>query len=406
MTATQNMPLIEHSQIHQSTEAVSLYVHIPFCKTRCTYCAFNTYTGLEALIEPFTQAMCREIELVAKNIDPLTSAHTLYFGGGTPSLLEPEQVRRIIDVARSSFALTQDAEITLELNPGTADLLKMRGFLAAGVNRLSIGVQSAQPGDLELFARNHTFQHAADAFHLARSGGFDNISVDLIYGAPNQTRDQWRDTVDAVLSWEPDHISLYSLTLEPQTLLERQVSTGLVAALDPDLAADMYDDAKLRMRETGMVQYEISNWSLPGLASRHNSQYWLNRPFFGFGPGAHGAAAGVRYWNIKPVHEYLRVISEGDAREYPFSPALADHEVIDRDISMAETIILGLRLVHAGLDLEAFEQRFEQSVFDVYPAQIEKLTKMDLIEVRDTRLHLKEHAYLVSNRVFVEFMPD
>jgi oxygen-independent coproporphyrinogen-3 oxidase len=168
----------------------------------------------------------------------------------------------------------------------------------------------------------------------------------------------------------------------------------------------MYDDAKLRMREAGMVQYEISNWSLPGLASRHNRQYWLNRPFYGFGPGAHGAIAGVRYWNIKPVHEYIRVISEGSAKESPFSPALADFEIIDREVSMAETMILGLRLVHEGLDLETFEQRFEQSAFDVYPTQIEKLTKLGLIEVIDTRLHLRENAYLVSNRAFVEFMPD
>jgi oxygen-independent coproporphyrinogen-3 oxidase len=160
------------------------------------------------------------------------------------------------------------------------------------------------------------------------------------------------------------------------------------------------------MLQAGMVQYEISNWSLLGMASRHNSQYWLNRPFFGFGPGAHGAVSGVRYWNIKPVHEYIRVISDGSKREYPFSPALADYEVIDQNLSMAETMILGLRLVHEGLDLEEFERRFDRSVFDVYPSQITKLTKQGLIEVRGSRLYLTENAYLVSNRAFMEFMPD
>lgn len=394
-----------HAQIVQA-DSLSLYVHIPFCNTRCSYCAFNTYTGLDALIEPFTQAMCREIELVGEAAPDTPPAHTLYFGGGTPSLLEPSQVARIIEACRNAFALLPDAEITLEVNPGTVDLAKMEAYRSVGINRVSIGVQSAHESELEMFTRKHTFADAADAFQLARSAGFDNVSVDLIYGVPNQTREGWRKSLDAILSWEPDHASLYSLTLEPQTLLERQVNSGALPNPDSDVAADMYDDARAYLSRAGMVQYEISNWSKPGLASQHNMQYWRNRPFLGFGPGAHGAASGVRYWNIKPVHEYIRKINEDAPRAYPFSPVLADFETISREYAMAETVFLGLRLVDEGYPTADFEQRFGQSIYEIYGREINHLTRLGLIELRADRLYLTEQAYLVSNRVFVQFYPD
>jgi oxygen-independent coproporphyrinogen-3 oxidase len=406
MSATIITSQLQQQPREKLPDSLSLYTHIPFCNTRCSYCAFNTYTGLDALIEPFVQALCREIAMVASTAEHITPAHTLYFGGGTPSLLEPQQVERIIKTCRSSFSLRDDAEITLEVNPGTIDLPKMQAYRAVGINRVSIGVQSAHESELEMFGRKHTFQDAADAFQLARAAGFDNISIDLIYGAPTQTREGWCKTLDTVLAWQPDHISMYSLTLESQTLLEREVKNGVLQALDPDLAADMYDDARAYMSRTGLIQYEISNWSTPGRASRHNCQYWLNEPFLGFGPGAHGAAMGLRYWNIKPVHEYIRQIEHGSAIPYPFSSAMADYETIDRQTSMAETVILGLRLVQEGLDCAAFEQRFGQHIEEVYGDQIQHFERIGLLETRGDRLYLTERAYLISNRVFVEFYPD
>lgn len=390
-----------------STLPLSLYVHIPFCTTRCSYCAFNTYTGLEALIEPFIEALCREIGSVAESgAGEFTSAHTLYFGGGTPSLLDPGQVDRIVATARKNFNLETDAEITLEVNPGSVDLHKMKGFKAAGINRVSIGVQSAQAADLELFGRKHSFEDAALAFQLARRAGFENVNIDLIYGAPHQTESGWHNTLDAVLAWEPDHASLYSLTLEPQTLLERQVSSGKVPAPDSNLAADMYEDSREILTNAGLRQYEISNWSRPGFESRHNCQYWLNEPFLGFGPGAHGAAAGVRYWNVRPVHDYIQRVEQGKVSAYPFSPALADHEVTTTEMAMVETMILGLRLVHDGLDCAAFERRLGKPVDEVYGNQIDWLMQQGLLRRNADRLYLTERAYLVSNRVFVEFMPE
>ena len=390
-----------------SPSILSLYAHIPFCTTRCTYCAFNTYTGLEALIEPFVEALCHEMMLVAQSgAGKFVSAHTLYFGGGTPSLLSPDQVGQIITTAHKYFNLETHAEITLEVNPGSIDFGKIKGFKAAGINRVSIGVQSAQSADLELFGRKHSFEDAAQAFQLARRAGFENVSIDLIYGAPYQTRAGWQNTLDTVLAWEPDHASLYTLTLEPQTLLERQVSSGKVPFPDSDLAADMYEDAKETLAHGGFRQYEISNWSRPGFESRHNRQYWLNKPFLGFGPGAHGAAAGVRYWNVRPVNDYIRQIEQGKVCAYPFSPALADHEVATIEMAMTETIILGLRLVHDGLDCAAFERRFGRSVYKVYGNQIDQLAQQGLLRKNQDRLYLTEKAYLVSNRVFVQFMPD
>jgi oxygen-independent coproporphyrinogen-3 oxidase len=404
--AASDAPL-HHQPPATSVEPLSLYAHIPFCKTRCSYCAFNTYTGLDALIPAFVDALCREIELVAKGApETRTQAHTLYFGGGTPSLLEPGQVAQIIGACRSQFTLDADAEITLEVNPGTVDLARMQGFRAAGVNRISVGVQSAQPSDLELFGRKHSFEETVQAYQLARKAGFDNVSIDLIYGAPRQTRERWQDSLNTVLAWEPDHVSLYSLTLEPQTLLERQVTGGLIEPPDPDLAADMYEDSQDYMSRAGLAQYEISNWARPGREAKHNRQYWLNRPFLGFGPGAHGADAGKRYWNVKPVHEYIRRVNEGSVQAYPFSSVVADYEVIDETMAMAETVILGLRLVSEGLDGVAFERRFDRPLWEVYASQIEELTRLRLVARRDQRLYLTPRAYLISNRVCVAFYPD
>ncbi len=387
-------------------EPISLYVHIPFCRSRCSYCAFNTFTGLDALIWPYVRALVREMELVSAGAGgQIGSAHTLYLGGGTPSLLSPCQVEAVINAAKSCFDLTPDAEISIEVNPGTVDLAKLCGYRAAGVNRVSIGVQSAQPSELILFGRDHSFEEAADAFQAARGAGFDNISVDLIYGAPTQTFSGWRDTLCQVLAWEPDHLSLYSLTLEPQTLLSREVGAGRLSLPDDDLVADMYDDARRHMAHAGFVQYEISNWARAGKECYHNRQYWLNRPFLGFGSGAHGAAGGVRYWNVRHVHEYLSRVGEGAVRQFPFSPALAEYETVDWRTGMAETIILGLRLVQDGLNCVDFMQRFGVCPAEVYAAPIAELTHLGLLAECEGALRLTERAYLISNQVFIRFLP-
>lgn len=383
----------------------SLYVHIPFCKVRCSYCAFNTYTGLEALYEPFLQALRREIRLVGTASPGLTS-HSLYFGGGTPSVLSPLQVQSVIATCRGHLGLISDAEISLEANPGTITLNQLRGYREAGVTRLSLGVQSAREADLRLFGRDHTFEEAEEAFRLARAAGFESISVDLIYGAPHQTYRGWHQVLDAVLAWEPDHISLYSLALEPGTALHHRVEHGLLPHPDSNLVADMYEGARDALGRAGLQQYEISNWARPGHECQHNRQYWLNLPYLAFGPGAHGWAGHLRYWNVNPVPGYINCINDGDTQPFPFSPAVDDYEVIPQEMEMAETVILGLRLVREGVSKADFARRFGQSLDSVFGPAIGGLEQAGLLRLDGDTLRLTEKAYFVSNRVFVEFLPE
>ena len=385
------------------SEPFSIYVHIPFCKTLCTYCAFNTYAGLEDSIEPYLAALEGEMALIGDS--SRLTAHTLYFGGGTPSLLTPSQVASVIDGASLYLGLSADAEISLEANPGSLDRDKLAGYRAAGVSRLSMGVQSAHADELMLFGRRHTFAEAAEAFRLAREAGFDNINLDLIYGAPGQTLQLWRESLRALLEWQPQHLSLYSLTLESGTSLERRVRDGLLPSPDSDLSADMYDEARALLDKAGFRHYEISNWALPGYECRHNLQYWLNEPFIGVGAGAHGATRHMRYWNVRPVERYIGRINTGRARQFPLSAAADGFEAIDPALEMAETVILGLRLLSDGLDKSAFARRFGQSVESIYGAQIESLQEAGLLTSSPDALHLTERAYLVSNRVMVHFMP-
>ena len=386
-------------------ERLSLYVHLPFCRTLCTYCAFNTYAGMLALVEPYVAALEREMALVGQAAGE-ASAHTLYFGGGTPSLLTPAQVAAIITAARREFKLADGAEITLEANPGDADLDKLRAIREAGVNRLSLGVQSALAADLRLFGRRHTFEEAAAAFRLAREAGFDNISVDLIYGAPGQTLDGWRHTLREVLAWEPDHISLYALKLEPSTSLALRVEKGRLPAPDDDLAADMYDLARVWLAEAGYHHYEISNWARPGCESQHNRQYWLNRPFLGFGAGAHGAAAGLRYWNVDPVREYIERVTTGTPQPFPLSPAAADYEVIDEALEMSETLILGLRLVGEGVRRADFAARFGRELDEVFGEALDRVEALGLVMQTPDAVRLSERGYLLSNQVFMRLLPE
>ncbi|MCC6904900.1 MAG: radical SAM family heme chaperone HemW, partial [Anaerolineae bacterium] len=343
------------------TEPASIYVHVPFCRVKCTYCAFNVYTHLEHHIPQYVDAVIREMQRVSAGRGPLVAC-SLYLGGGTPSLLSPEQVRRIIDASVHWYGLMPGAEITLEVNPGTATPESLAAYRTAGVTRVSIGVQSAQTADLRLFGRDHTFAEAISTAASARQAGFENVNLDLIYGAPGQSLAGWESSLEAALRLEPTHLALYALTVELRTALYFWIERGRVAPPDPDLAAAMYDAARERLVSTTLTQYEISNWAQPGLESRHNRQYWHNRPFFGFGAGAFGAMCGVRYWNVRPVRLYIeRILSGEDAGRYPFSPALEGFEEITRRIEMSETAFLGLRLVREGLSRAAFAARFGES---------------------------------------------
>lgn len=378
----------------------SLYLHIPFCRIRCTYCAFNTYVNLDNLIEPFVQALIKEIVIVGKN-KPELQLHTVYFGGGTPSLLTAQQLQRILTAIRNEVDLLPDSEISMESNPSDLTPDYMASVRSVGINRLSIGMQSANEHELKLFERRHNLDAVIKAVEAARIGGFDNLNLDLIYGIPQQTLADWEHSLDVLLTLKPEHVSLYALGLEDGTPLKTWVETGKYPAPDDDLAADMYDMATDKLGGAGLAQYEISNWAKAGLECKHNLQYWRNLPYPGVGPGAHGYADGVRYSTILSPQRYIKLMNEADFKyEYPRTPVTDQATVVDRDSEIAETLIMGLRLTQEGIRRAAFRERFGEDLLDVHPETIARYEKHGLLYVDEDVVRITQRGRLLSNMIF------
>jgi oxygen-independent coproporphyrinogen-3 oxidase len=390
------------------SNTVSLYLHIPFCRHRCAYCDFNTYTGLGDLQHAYAVALAAEISQVAQAAGRHTGAplpvHTIFFGGGTPSLMDAPDLGLILQSVRDNFALAAPAEITMEANPGTVDAPYLEAVRALGINRLSFGMQSAVGAELALLERSHDYVAVQDAVALSRAAGFDNVSLDLIYGLPGQTIATWQESLEAALALAPDHLSLYCLTIEPGTPMQRWLLEGRIAAPDPDLAAEQYELACTRLAAKGWEHYEISNWARPGHACRHNLTYWRNEPYLGLGAGAHGYAAGVRYENVRQPRTYLRRMAEENGAAYPLSPAVAaSHPVHDQE-AMSDTMITQLRLLADGLDIGAFAARFGRAVREVYGETIDQLESWGLLQEKAGRLLLTDRGWFLSNQVFYRFL--
>ena len=383
-------------------DSLSLYLHIPFCRHRCSYCDFNTYTSLGELKLEYAAALKAEIRQVANG--QKRPVHTIFFGGGTPSLMPADAINSILDTVRDSFALSTQAEITMEANPGTVDLAYLEAVRQAGVNRISFGVQSANQQELVLLEREHTFATVIEAVQLSRQAGFDNLSLDLIYGLPGQTVAAWEQSVEAILQLETEHISLYCLTIEPGTPMHRWLNQGQITEPDPDAAADQYDLASDLLARRGFIQYEISNWARPGRECEHNLSYWRNAEYLGLGAGAHGHAQGYRYHVVKQPRVYIRRMKENQFRQYPWSSAVAGIIPLSQADQMGETLITQLRLLNEGLDAAAFRQRFGQTVQAVYPGVIEQLVGDGLLYWVGETLRLTERSRFLSNQVFYHFV--
>ena len=387
-----------------TSAALALYLHIPFCHVRCTYCAFNIYTKQERLIAPYMAALRHEIALASA--DATRPALSIYFGGGTPSLVPAAEIAATLDTIRHRFALDDAAEITLELNPESAAPDTLYALRRAGVNRLSIGMQSAHAEELKLYARLHTLDDVRQAVRYARAAGFGNISLDLIYGAPRQTLAMWQDSLHAALALAPEHISFYSLTIEDGTTFDRWTHSGRIPEPDPDLAADMYEWATDELATAGYEQYEISNWALPGRASRHNLQYWRCEPYLGLGAGAHGYANSIRTQTVLRPDEYItRIENQRDPRSFPLTGATTEAETIDRDTAMAEQMIMGLRLVQEGVHPEAFTARFGVSLETAFGSALAPLREAGLLTTGPQgQLRLTRRGRLLGNQVFMAFI--
>ncbi|HLI50218.1 MAG TPA: radical SAM family heme chaperone HemW [Thermomicrobiaceae bacterium] len=379
---------------------LGVYLHIPFCTRICPYCDFNTYAHQEDLIPDYVEALIGEMDL-ARDLALAGDrpAATLYFGGGTPSLLQPEQVARLIEAVRERFALPSDGEISLEANPEDVDAGKLRGFRDAGVNRISLGVQTQQRQGLKVLGRGHKPEVPERALAAARSAGIASFSVDFIFGWPGQMLDDWEADLDAILAWKPDHLSLYSLIVEPGTPYERAVRRRILRVPDEDATAEMYERAIERLAAAGWHHYEVSNWARePRHRSEHNLIYWRNGHYFGFGAGAHAHLGDQRSSNIRLPGAYIESVRAG---ELP----IAMREDLGQEVRMAETMFLGLRLPEDGVSAEAFEARHGHRLVEVYGRQLEELTALGLIEWDGRLARVTPRGLLVANVVEERFLP-
>lgn len=390
----------------QPGDPIGIYLHIPFCSHICSYCDFNTYAGQESLIPRYVDAMEREIGRQSALLGG-SAAATVYIGGGTPSLLTPEQIGRLVAACRAGFVVRPDAEISMEANPNSFDEARAGGYLAAGVNRLSMGVQTQHRRGLRVLGRQHEASDAASAFAAARRAGFTNISLDLIFGWPGQTLDIWREDLETLLGWPggttgpgtgPDHFSLYSLIVEPGTPMAEAVTRGVFAVPDDDASADLYEAAIDRLADAGFVHYEVANWSRDAdHASRHNVIYWQNGDFAGIGAGAFGTLQGQR------IMQHLRPLAFIEAVEQGRAP-VSNSETIDPMTAMSETMLLGLRLLRSGVDADAFERRHGCSLAGAFGDVIDLAVERHLIEPTANGIRLTQQGLMLSNDVTAEFV--
>lgn len=374
----------------------SLYLHIPFCEHKCIYCDFYSVApngGAEsyaALMDRFLRALKQEIELRARESRFQTTYETIFFGGGTPSLLEPSHVAEILDLLARRFTIEARAEITLETNPGTVDLEKLRAFRVAGANRISMGIQSFHDDDLKFLSRIHSAVQARECVRNSYSAGFENVSFDLIFALPSQTLGRWRSNLEQAIELSPTHLSTYSLIVEPNTPLHRMVATKQVTPVSSEADAAMYEFTMEFLQQHGYQQYEISNFARPGYKSRHNSNYWNHSNYLGFGPSAHSFWNERRWWNVANVVEYA-VRLERNAL-----PVAGDERLTLNQLR-EEEIFLGLR--SEGIDVAGFRKRYNSDLLDERRQAVEHLVRDRLAVLDGNRLRLTSKGYLLCDEI-------
>ena len=377
---------------------LALYLHIPFCQRKCRYCDFPSVDDFPCALDDYVAALARELALRAATLPGPVAATTLYLGGGTPSLLTPTQVARLLTAARQHYHLAA-AEITLEVNPGTVTAASLAGYRDAGVNRLSIGVQALDDRMLAKLGRIHTADEARAAVALARGAGFANLGLDLIHGLPGQTLAQWRATLAAVIELAPEHVSAYGLTVEEGTPFAALQEQGELVLPDEETAGRMVEVTGELLTAAGYEQYEIANFARPGFRSQHNQVYWQRTSYLGFGPGAHSFLAapgwGERWRSPADIPGYLAAINAGQLPE-------ADRQALDRDDAASETMFLGLRRLD-GVDEAAFAARFGDRIEAVFPAAT-RLLALGMLERSAGRLRLTRAALPIANQVFAAFV--
>jgi oxygen-independent coproporphyrinogen-3 oxidase len=371
----------------------AVYVHFPFCKQKCHYCDFNSYTGLERLAPQYVEALRTEMGQYLPQTVPLTS---VYFGGGTPSCLPAELLCTTLGYLKEHFFITAQTEITIELNPGTAGIEKLIELYDAGFNRLSIGLQAAQDELLTTIGRIHTWDDFVTCYQLAREVGFTNIGVDLIFGLPRQTQMQWQETLQRVVALNPEHLSAYGLQLEPGTVLHRMVTQQMLELPDEEAVAAMMEETMVYLQSSGYEHYEISNYAKPGRQSVHNLGYWRCRDYLGFGAGACSTVYGERWNNYREPQVYIERLQNGQS-------AVAERELLDQHTVAVEALMLGLR-TREGVNLQQYGDLYTIDLMEKARSELRPLFNRQLITKQGDFLCLTAKGLLLANYVTVAIM--
>jgi len=373
-----------------------IYIHIPFCRSRCSYCDFATGLYERAAAQRYVEALTREISSWKADY-AVGVADTIYFGGGTPSLLSREQLKLIIDALHQRFDFASDVEVTIEMNPGTVTPSKLHDFRRLGVNRASFGAQTFDDSELAKLGRSHTTEETFRTFRELRTAGFHNVSFDLIAGLPGQTLAGWRHNLEQAFALRPEHLSFYLLEVHEGTPLAAHIKRGLQPEPDEDLAAEMYREMLDRADTEGYVHYEISNLSKPGFESRHNTKYWTGAPYYGFGCSAHSYDGALCRWaNERDPLSYVQKIEACE-------PVIVETTELTEDDRAAEAVFLGLRMMN-GLQLSSFEKKFGVDLRIAHQADLNRFLDAGLIDYMDDSLKLTRAGALLSNEVFAAFV--
>jgi oxygen-independent coproporphyrinogen-3 oxidase len=374
---------------------LGLYIHVPFCKSKCFYCDFNSFAGKEEFIPSYFKALKAELEYYKNKLIGFR-IKTIFIGGGTPTLVEPQYLNEILVCCKQNLNVEEDAEITIESNPGTLSFDKLMSYKTMGINRISIGLQAWQKKLLSKLGRIHSLEEFLENYNLARKVGFKNINIDLIFGLPGQTLKDWEETLEKVLQLQPEHVSCYSLKIEEGTAFGKWVETGELEVVEDELDREMYYLAKEMFKNFHLTHYEISNFAKSGFECKHNLVYWKQDEYIGIGAGAHSFFMSRRYNNIYDIEKYISI-------DFSKEPPVEGVNIIEKQEAMSEFLILGLSLLD-GISGSEFYNRFKVDLFDIYNEKINLLKNKNLIEIFGDKIKLTKLGLDLANQVFVEFV--
>ena len=378
---------------------LGIYIHIPFCKQKCYYCDFVSYANKEEKIQEYIECLQKEIEMESEKYkNEEYEITTIYIGGGTPSFIDASYIERIINTIKQNYKLYENPEITIEVNPGTINEEKIRKYKDIEINRISIGLQTTKDNLLKQIGRIHTYEEFLNCYKIVKKIGIDNINVDLMLGLPNQTLGDLKESLIEVINLKPNHISLYSLILEENTILEKMVSQNMAKLPEEDLEREMYWTTKDILEENGYIHYEISNFSKKGYESKHNLNCWNQKEYLGFGVAAHSYIKNKRYCNTNNIEEYIKNVQNGKILN---NRTIC--EIQNKIEEQKEYMLLGLRKIQ-GIDIQEFKNKFIDNPIYIFHKELEKLVKEELVEIDLNQIKLTSKGLDFANLVWEEFI--